>query len=185
MSRKKKFVVEIDEKYVDKKKHQMVTYIIGKAYGKKFLRHNIKKKLSDVDRQKKSLFSTGGKKINLQATKTLAPPPPDIKWCVPNQLLKINYALNPETLNPLNPYDASRHHFASLKNDLLSWKLSISEKKISRKCLLITIYLFHFSPTSNHLLLPQVENCESNSRLVVDEDDKGKFRLERVKYVGT
>ena len=28
----------------------------------------------------------------------------------------------------------------------------------------------------------QVENCDSNSRLVVDEDDKGKFRLERVKH---
>ena len=31
---KKKFVVEIDEKYVDQKKHQIVTYIIGKAYSK-------------------------------------------------------------------------------------------------------------------------------------------------------
>ena len=34
----KKFVenvVEIDEKYVDREKHQMVTYIIGKAYNKK------------------------------------------------------------------------------------------------------------------------------------------------------
>ena len=71
VSRKKKFVVEIDEKYVDKKKHQMVTYIIGKAYDKKILRHNIKKKLSDVDRQKKNLFSIGGKKKSLQATKTL------------------------------------------------------------------------------------------------------------------
>ena len=39
----KKFVVEIYEKYVDQKKHQMVTYIIGKAYDKKFLRRNIKK----------------------------------------------------------------------------------------------------------------------------------------------
>ena len=27
----------------------------------------------------------------------------------------------------------------------------------------------------------QVENCDSNSRLVVDEDDKSKFKLERVK----
>ena len=80
---KKKKIVEIDEKYVDQKKHQMVTYIIGKAYDKKFLRRNIKKKLLDVDRQKKSLFSTGGKKKSLQATKTLGPPPPDIKWCVP------------------------------------------------------------------------------------------------------
>ena len=32
--RLKLFVVEIDEKYVDQKKHQMVTYIIGKAYAK-------------------------------------------------------------------------------------------------------------------------------------------------------
>ena len=40
---------------------------------------------------------------------------------------------------------------------------------------------FNFSPTSNHLHPPQVENCDSNSRLVVDEDDNGKFRLEIIK----
>ena len=39
---------------------------------------------------------------------------------------------------------------------------------------------FNFSPTSNHLHLLQVENCDSNSRLVVDENDSGKLRLERV-----
>ena len=39
---------------------------------------------------------------------------------------------------------------------------------------------FTFSPTSNHLHPLQVENCDSNSRLVVDEDDNGKFRVERV-----
>ena len=39
----------------------------------------------------------------------------------------------------------------------------------------------NFSPTSSHLHPLQVENCDSNSRLVVDEDDNGKFRLERVK----
>ena len=38
-----------------------------------------------------------------------------------------------------------------------------------------------FSPTLNHLHPLQVENCDSKSRLVVDEDDNGKFRLERVK----
>ena len=38
----------------------------------------------------------------------------------------------------------------------------------------------NFSPTSSHLQPLQVENCGSNSRLVVDEDDNGKFRLERV-----
>ena len=38
----------------------------------------------------------------------------------------------------------------------------------------------NFSPTSSHQL--QVENCDSNSRLVVDEDDNGKFRLERFNH---
>ena len=42
------------------------------------------------------------------------------------------------------------------------------------------VIFFNFSLTSNHHPL-QVENCDSNSRLVVDEDDNGKFRLERVK----
>ena len=36
----------------------------------------------------------------------------------------------------------------------------------------------NFSPTSSHLYSLQVENCDSNSRLVVDEDDNGK--LEKV-----
>ena len=40
---------------------------------------------------------------------------------------------------------------------------------------------FYFQTASNHLHPLQVENCDSNSRLVVDEDDNGKFRLERVK----
>ena len=40
---------------------------------------------------------------------------------------------------------------------------------------------FNFSLTSNHFHPLQVENCDSNSRLVVDEDDNGKLRLERVK----
>ena len=42
-------------------------------------------------------------------------------------------------------------------------------------------FFFNFFPTSNHLHSLQAENCDSNSRLVVDEDDYGKFRLERVK----
>ena len=53
---------------------------------------------------------------------------------------------------------------------------------------IINIYYSHsaginFSPstTSNHLHPLQVENCDSNLRLVVDEDDNGKFRLQRVK----
>ena len=42
-----------------------------------------------------------------------------------------------------------------------------------------TIFL-NFSPTSNHLHALQVENYDSNSRLVVDEDDNGKLRPEWV-----
>ena len=53
--------------------------------------------------------------------------------------------------------------------------------KISMKLVYeyMTIF-FTFSPTSNHIHPLQVENCDSNSRLVVDEDDYGKVRLERV-----
>ena len=40
---------------------------------------------------------------------------------------------------------------------------------------------FNFSLASNHFHPLQVENCDSNSRLVVDEDDYGKLRLERGK----
>ena len=42
---------------------------------------------------------------------------------------------------------------------------------------------FNFSLASNHLHPLQVENCDSNSRLVVDEDDNAKLRLERVKTI--
>ena len=40
---------------------------------------------------------------------------------------------------------------------------------------------FNFSPTLNRLHPLQVENYDSNSRLVVDKADNRKFGLERVK----
>ena len=40
---------------------------------------------------------------------------------------------------------------------------------------------FKLPPTSSHLHPLQVENCDSNSRFVVDEDDNGKLGLEGVK----
>ena len=43
----------------------------------------------------------------------------------------------------------------------------------------------NFSLTLSHLYPLQVENCDSNSRLVVDEDDNGKFRIERVNRTST
>ena len=42
------------------------------------------------------------------------------------------------------------------------------------------VIFLNFQTTSNHLHPLQGENCDSNSRLVVGEDDNGKFRLERV-----
>ena len=56
----------------------------------------------------------------------------------------------------------------------------VSERKFSRNCFKNNSIFFHFPPTSSHLHPLQGENCDSNSRLVVDEDDNGKFRLERV-----
>ena len=54
--------------------------------------------------------------------------------------------------------------------------------KISMKLIYQDMAIFiACSPTSNHLHSLQVENCDSNSRLVVGEDDNGKFRLEKVK----
>ena len=47
----------------------------------------------------------------------------------------------------------------------------------------MTIF-FIFPTTSSHLHPLQVENCGSNSRFVVDEDDNGKFRIERVNVQG-
>ena len=42
---------------------------------------------------------------------------------------------------------------------------------------------YKHSPTSSHLYSLQVENCGSNLRLVLDEDDDSKFRIERVNYL--
>ena len=47
--------------------------------------------------------------------------------------------------------------------------------------LIITASFFYLPPTSSHFHPLQAVNCESNSRLVLDEDDNGKFRLHRVK----
>ena len=56
--------------------------------------------------------------------------------------------------------------------------------KISMKLVYQYMAIFmNFSPTSNHLRPLQIENCDSNSQLVVDEDDNSKFRLEKVKVV--
>ena len=55
------------------------------------------------------------------------------------------------------------------------------KRKITMKLVYQYIAAFlNFSPTSSHFHSLQVENCDSNSRLVVDENDNGKVMLERV-----
>ena len=81
------------------------------------------------------------------------------------------------TLNPLNPRDASKYYFPSLNNDLIS----NTEPKFSTHYFKNNDIFFHLQLISTHPQPLQVENCGSNLRLVVDEDDNGEFRLERVK----
>ena len=44
------------------------------------------------------------------------------------------------------------------------------------------VIFFNLSPTSSHLYPLQAENCDSNSRLVVDEDDNVKSGLKGLKF---
>ena len=81
------------------------------------------------------------------------------------------------TLNPLSPHNALKHYFKSSKTDLISLQLGF-RMKIPMKLVYQYMAIFcNFLSTSNHLHPLQVENWDSNSRLVVDEDDNGKFRL--------
>ena len=57
----------------------------------------------------------------------------------------------------------------------------VLEQKFSRNCFKSNSIFFPWPPTSSHFHALQVENCDSNSRLVVDEDDNRKSRFERVK----
>ena len=79
-------------------------------------------------------------------------------------------------LNPLSPHDALKHHSTSLKRDLNfltdfsttdCFKMKIS-MKLRYQYMAI---FFNFFPTSSNLHPLQIENCDSNSWLVVDEDD--------------
>ena len=83
---------------------------------------------------------------------------------------------------PLSPHDALKHHFTMLKTDLIFLQLRIFLMKIPMKLVCqYMVIIFNFSLTSSHLHPLQAENRDSNSRLVADEDDKFKFRFERVK----
>ena len=67
----------------------------------------------------------------------------------------------------------NRHNFPTTKG--IKMKISM---KLVYQYMYMAIFI-NFSPTLSPLHPLQVENCDSNSRLVVDEDENGKFRLER------
>ena len=101
-------------------------------------------------------------------------------WTLPF-LLIINQIFHISRLNPLSPHDALKHHFTSLKTVLIFLQLGGFRTKISIKLIYqYMVIFFIFQTTSSHLHPLQVENCDSNSRLVVNEDDNGKLRPERV-----
>ena len=103
------------------------------------------------------------------------------------------------TPNAFSPHGALKHHFTSLKTDLIflqprvlerklpwnwftnTWRFSLFFHPLTLLVYQYTAIFFIFSPTSNHLRPLQVEDCDSDSRLVVDEDDNDKFRLKSVK----
>ena len=81
-------------------------------------------------------------------------------------------------LNPLNPRDALKHHFTSLKTDLILLQQRVLERKFPWNSFTNTWqFSLIFHPH-------QIIFIYYNSRLVVDEDDNGKFRLERVNPLG-
>ena len=76
----------------------------------------------------------------------------------PSRCFKASFYIPENTLN----FPATR-----------GFRMKISMKLVHQ----YMIIFFNFSPTSNHLHPLQVENCNSNSRLVVDEDDNVKSGL--------
>ena len=71
-----------------------------------------------------------------------------------------------------------------MKTALISLQPRVFGMGISMKLVYqYVVIFFNFQTTSNHLHPLQVENCGSNSRLVVDDDDYGKLRLERDEQV--
>ena len=62
-------------------------------------------------------------------------------------------------INPWNPHDALKPHFASLKTNLISWNLVVLERIFSWKCFKNDSIFFHLSPTLSHFHQLQVENC--------------------------
>ena len=86
-------------------------------------------------------------------------------------------------VNRLNPHDASKYNLTFAKTGFTFLQLRGFRKKIFMKlCYHYMANVFNFSPTSSYLYPLQIENCDNNSRHVVDKDDNGKFRFQRVDW---
>ena len=81
-------------------------------------------------------------------------------------------------INPLSPHNPSKQYFTSLK----TYIFFILLRGLGRKIFMKPFYqhsqiLFDLSFISSHLHPIQVENCDSNSPLVVDKENNGKLRV--------
>ena len=85
------------------------------------------------------------------------------------------------TPNPLSPPDALKQHFTSLKNRFNFPTTKGFRREISMKVVYqyMTIFLI-FKPHQIIFIHYKSRIATAKSRLVVDEDDNDKFRLERV-----
>ena len=93
-----------------------------------------------------------------------------------------NYSLTVSRLKPFKPSRCIKASFHIHENRLNIPTIKGFKTKISMKLVYqYMVIFFNFLITSNHLHPLQVENRDSNSRLVMDVDDyHGKFRLETV-----
>ena len=85
--------------------------------------------------------------------------------------------------NPLNPHDALKHHFTSLKTDLIVLQLWALEWKFPWNWFTNT-WQFSSIFKSDQVIFIHYKSIIATA-LVVDEDDNGKFRPERVKMKWT
>ena len=85
---------------------------------------------------------------------------------------------------PFNPFEPSRCINASfyIPENRLNFPTTkgFRTKMYMKMVYQYMVIFFTFPTTLNHFHPLQVENCGSNSQLVVDEDDNDKFRPERV-----
>ena len=92
-----------------------------------------------------------------------------------------------DKIQPFKPSLCGKDHFISLQADLIFLQLGVFNR-INFFIKLVYQYMtifFNFQTTSNHVHPLLVGKCDSYSRLVVDEDGYGKFRLENVSLNNT